>query len=195
MFIRQLKLYETKKQNIINQYELFKYNFPDNSNYKNIDICWYCKSGVLNQCSCFKEYINDIPAETFEEKLTYIANREHIKELNNLNLQITTTFKEIEDLNDCCFNIWKYKDKIDQLKLLKTNLLYNHPYIKKFDTLGKHYSDKICYYCNYGVKKLCECSGKCTYTDKDGNKFTEDDTLDSDRDFDLWQEQDRHDPF
>lgn len=84
--------------------------------------------------------------------MEYINNRKHINELKNLNLQITNTFKEIQELNDCCFNIWKYKNKIDQLKLLKTNLLYNHPFIKKFDTLGKHYSDKICYYCNYGVK-------------------------------------------
>lgn len=66
-FIKKLKQLETKKQNIINQYELFKYKFPDNSSYKNIDICHYCKMGVLNQCSCTGEYINNIPAESFEE--------------------------------------------------------------------------------------------------------------------------------
>lgn len=191
-FIRQLKQYETKKQHLINQYELFKYKFPDNSQYKNIDICHYCKSGVLNHCSCTGEYINNIPAESFEEKLLWLENRKYIQLLENLNRDIRINFKQVEELDDCCFNIWKYKYKFDSLREQKIELLTNHPFIKKFDSLGNHYTEKLCWYCNYGVRKLCECSGKCIYTDREGNKFLEDDTLDSDRDFDQWQEQDRH---
>lgn len=191
-FIRQLKQYETKKQHLINQYELFKYKFPDNSQYKNIDICHYCKSGVLNHCSCTGEYINNIPAESFEEKLLWLENRKYIQLLENLNREIRINFKKLEELDDCCFNIWKYKYKFDSLREQKLELLTNHPFIKKFDSLGNHYTEKLCWYCNYGVRKLCECSGKCIYTDTEGNKFPEDDTLDSDRDFDQWQEQDRH---
>lgn len=191
-FIQQLKQYETKKQFLINKYELFKYNFPDNSQYKDIDICYHCKSGVLNQCSCSGEYINNIPANNFEEKLLWLENRTFVQLLENLNRDIRFYLKQLEKLDDCCFNIWKYKYIFDSLREQKLELLTDHPFIKKFDSLGKHYSEKLCWYCNYGVKKLCECSGKCIYTDKEGNKFTEDDTLDSDRDFDQWQEQDRH---
>ena len=63
-------------------------------------------------------------------------------------------------------------------------------FIKKFDTLGKHYSDKLCYYCNYGVKKFCECSGKFIYIDKNGEKWDESEDHTDDA-FDQWQEQDR----
>lgn len=194
-FIRKLKEYETKKQFYINKYELFKYNYPDNSTYKDIDLCWYCKGGCINQCSCLGEYIPNIPAENFEEKLLWLENRKNIEQLKDINLKLTTTLKEIVELDDCLFNIWKYKNKIDQLRSIKTNLLCRFPFIKKYDSLGNHYSEKLCYYCNYRIKKLCECNGKCTYTDKNGNKFTEDDDLDQDQAFDQWQEQDRHDIF
>lgn len=194
-FIRKLKEYETKKQFHINKYELFKYNYPDNSSYNDIDLCLYCKEGCINQCSCLGEYIPNIPAENFEEKLLWLENRKNIDQLKDINFKLTTTLKEIIELDDCLFNIWKYKNKIDQLRSIKTNLLCRFPFIKKYDSLVNHYSEKLCYYCNYGIKKLCECNGKCTYTDKNGNKFTEDDDLDQDQAFDQWQEQDRHDIF
>lgn len=191
-FIRRLKEYETKKQKIINDFELFKYKFPDHSNYKNIDICHYCKSGCINQCSCSGSYINNIPAEDFEDKLNWLANRTWITTLEEMNHNIRIQMKELMELDDNCFNVWKYKYRFDTMRADKTLLLTDHPYIKKFDSLSKHYSDKLCWYCNYGVRKFCECSGHFIYRDQNGVEYTEEQD-DSDRDFDKYQEEDRHD--
>jgi hypothetical protein len=68
-------------------------------------------------------------------------------------------------LNDNCFNIWKYKNQIGNLRTQKTELLTNHSFIKKFDDYSKSYSKKkICFYCNYEVPKFCEYSGHFIYT-------------------------------
>ena len=191
-FIRQLKKYETDKQKIINEFELFKYHYPENCDYKGLDLCYYCKSGVINSCSCTGEYIYNIPAETFEEKLLWIEHRKQIDQLNKLNIALTTTFKEIIELDDCIFNIWKYKYRIDDMRKEKCDLLAKFPFIKKYDTLGKHYNDKLCYYCNFGVKKFCECSGKFIYTDQQGQKWDESEDHTDDA-YDQWHEQDRPD--
>lgn len=191
-FIRKLKEYETKKQKIINEFELFKYTFPDKSGYKNIDICYYCKSGIINHCSCSGTYIANIPAESFEEKLIWLENKQWIDILQDMNRNITIQMKELMDLDDNCFNIWKYKYRFDTMRADKTLLLNDHPYIKKFDSLSKHYSDKLCWYCNFGVKKFCECSGHFIYKDQNGNEFTEEQD-NTDEAYDQWHEQDRPD--
>lgn len=187
-FIRKLKEYETKKQKIINEFELFKYHYPDNTKYKTYELCWYCKGGVINACSCTGEYLYNIPAENFEEKLQWIEHRHHINQLKEINSELCILFNEIIELNDNCFNIWKYKDKIDILRKEKTNLLIKYPYIKKFDELSKNYSTKLCFYCNYGVSKFCECFGKFVYTDKNNTKYNDENIIDEDHDFDVYQE-------
>ena len=187
-FIRKLKEYETKKQKIINEFELFKYHYPDDTKYKTYELCWYCKCGVINACSCTGEYIYDIPAETFEEKLQWIEHKHHIKQLKEINSKLCGLFNEVIDLDDNCFNIWKYKNKIDIFRKEKTNLLIKYPYIKKFDNLTKNYCTKLCFYCNYGVSKFCECSGKFVYTDKNNIKYNDENIIDEDHDFDVYQE-------
>ena len=108
-----------------------------------------------------------------------------------MNRNIQAQMRELMEFDDNCFNVWKYKYRFDTLRADKTLLLTDHPYIKKFDIFSINYTNKLCWYCNYGIRKFCECKGYFIYKDRNGVEYTEDEH-DSDREFDQHQEQDRH---
>ena len=70
-FKTRIELLFQKKNNLIKKYNLTKWNWYDDTDYYDPKKCWYCNSGVINQCSCdgyWKMIDPDSKKEIYNEK-------------------------------------------------------------------------------------------------------------------------------
>lgn len=210
----QIDLFLLKKQKIIKQFKLDKYNWIDDDQYIDPNECHYCNSKTLNCCTCLGYYFDTLPFDNFEHKkifiitlLKKIENKE-LKTLDNIKTYVLVMSNKLQNLYNEYANveniIYEMKkdtnntfDKIYSLKnRLDLTLININDIIKKnnLQLYKKTFKTNKCFYCTNNIKNICECKGKWFYIDQFGNKKYEPNKFTDNNDvtFDQYQEEDYH---
>ena len=189
----QVELLTLKKQKIIKEFKLNKYNWIDDDTYIDPNICHYCNSGVLNQCSCFPVYLKDLSFKTLHEKnLWRDRMNQGLEVIKPINKEIKSLVQKINNKNTTLSELEDLSSELNWKNVMRDQHIKNYHLQNVLP--NKIYPDK-CDYCNLDCKRICECSGSLTFYDKNGKPYDKNKSkwpIDDDEAFDQWQEQDRH---
>ena len=173
----QIDLFLLKKQKIIKQFKLDKYNWIDDDQYIDPNECHYCNSKTLNCCTCLGYYFDTLPFDNFKHKkifintvLKKIENKE-LKTLDNIKTYVLVMSNKLQQLYNEYANveniIYEMKkdtnntfDKIYSLKnRLDLTLININDIIKKnnLQLYKKTLKTNKCFYCTNNIKNVCEC--------------------------------------